>query len=142
MSKQSLADINVQVESPLYETGNLPSVLTEIKFALGQLIDDNKTYSIDIYAMPWSKEEEEKLEKILGVGEVSVQMSAFGKSIFYETGCSGVWLITHYNPENEIIGKLIEITTMPDMLFSQYEDIKDSLKHFDELESFNESEPI
>jgi hydrogenase-1 operon protein HyaF len=34
-----------------------------------------------------------------------------------------VWIVTHYNEDNDIIGRFIEITTMPDILCSQAEDI-------------------
>jgi hydrogenase-1 operon protein HyaF len=34
-----------------------------------------------------------------------------------------VWIITHYNDENDIISRFIEITTIPDILRSQKEDV-------------------
>ena len=132
MKPVALADIKVQVETPQYqqeyETGNLQSILSEIKFALEQLLEQKKTHIIDLRAMPWSAGEEEKLEKYLGRGEISVEMNAFGKSLFYETQFNGIWIITHYNPDDEIISKLIEITYMPEMIISQEDDVKDSLE--------------
>ena len=129
MSFDALADIKIQVEAPEYDSGNLPSILSEIKFALQQLVEQKQTHCIDLRAMPWSPGEEDKLEQYLGRGEISVELNALGKSTFYETRFSGVWIVTHYNQEDEIIGKLIEITTMPEMIYSQYEDIKESLEN-------------
>ncbi len=129
MSSEALADIKIQVEAPEYDSGNLHSILSEIKFALEQLLEQKKTHSIDLRAMPWSPGEEDKLEQYLGRGEISVELNALGKSTFYESRFSGIWIVTHYNQEDEIIGKLIEITTMPEMIFSQYEDIKESLEN-------------
>ena len=129
MSSEALADIKIQVEAPEYDSGNLHSILSEIKFALEQLLEQKKTHSIDLRAMPWSPGEEDKLEQYLGRGEISVELDALGKSTFYESRFSGIWIVTHYNQEDEIIGKLIEITTMPEMIFSQYEDIKESLEN-------------
>ena len=125
---ETLADIKVQVEMPEYNSGNYDSILTEIKFALEQLLQQKKTHCIDLRAMPWSPGEEEKLEKTLGRGEIAVELNALGKSTFYETQYSGVWMVSHYNEEGESIGKLIEISYMPDMIFSQKEDIRSSLE--------------
>ncbi len=87
MGAGTLADIKIKVEQPDYESGNLSSVLAEIKFALQQLLEQKKSHCIDFRAMPWSPGEEEKLEQYLGRGEISVQLNALGKSTFYETRC-------------------------------------------------------
>ena len=128
MGAETLADIKIQVQKPEYESGNLASIVTEIKYALEQLLKQKKTHCIDFRAMPWSPGEEEKLEQYLGRGEISVQLNALGKSTFYETRYSGVWIISHYNQDGELIGKLIEISTLPEMIFAQKEDIRNSLE--------------
>jgi len=125
---ETLADIKIQVEIPEYNSGNYDSILTEIKFALEQLLQQNKTHCIDLRAMPWSPGEEEQLEKYLGRGEIAVELNALGKSTFYETQYSGVWMVSHYNEEGETIAKLIEISYLPDMIFAQKEDIRSSLE--------------
>ncbi len=128
MNGESLADIKIQVEKPEYDSGNLQSILAEIKFALQQLLEQKKVHCIDLRAMPWSQGEEQKLEKYLGKGEVLIELNTLGKSTFYETRFSGVWLVSHYNQEDELIAKLIEITYLPEMIFAQTEDIKNSLE--------------
>ena len=118
---QHLADIKVAIDNPSLETGNLPGILSEIQYALEELLNTKtrkqNTHKIDLRAMPWSVGEEQKLEEILGQG----------KSIFQETSYSGVWLITHYNEDNELISKIVEITYLPDMVLAQQEDIKSAL---------------
>ena len=96
---EHLSEIKVQVERPAQETGNLQSILSEIKFALNQLLEQKKTHTIDLRAMPWSPGEEEKLENYLGQGEIQVVMNALGKSTFIETNYSGVWVVSHYSDE-------------------------------------------
>lgn len=128
MGAGTLADIKIKVEQFDYESGNFRSVLSEIKFALQQLLEQKKSHCIDFRAMPWSPGEEEKLEQYLGRGEISVQLNALGKSTFYETRYSGVWIVSHYNQDEELIGKLIEISYLPEMIFAQKEDIRSSLE--------------
>jgi hydrogenase-1 operon protein HyaF len=136
MNSEALSGIKIRVEAGLEEnvsdTGNLDSVLSEIKFALQQLLQQKTSHCIDLRAMPWSPGEEARLEKFLGLGEVSVELNALGKSTFNETRFSGIWIVSHYNQEAELIGKLIEITYMPEMIFSQYDDVKNSLKKIQE----------
>ena len=51
------------------------------------------------------------------------KLNALGPSEIYETRFAGVWLVTHYNEDKEVIGRFIEITRIPDILRSQPEDI-------------------
>ena len=71
--------------------------------------------------------EEAKIEKMLGEGEISVKLNALGPSEIIETGISGVWLITHYNMEEEVLGKFIEITKVPALIATQEEDLAEGL---------------
>jgi len=133
LSDIKLSDIAVKIEQSDYNSGNLQSIITEIKYALQRLIEQKKEHSIDLRAMPWSPGEEQKLTELLGLGEVRIELDALGKSTFYETLYSGVWLVTHYNQEDEVIAKLIEITRLPGMVFAQTEDIKNSLEQLSGL---------
>lgn len=135
MNSGSLSDIKINVQSVDQETGNLQSILAEIEFALAQLLEQKKTHCIDLRAMPWTPGEEAKLEHFLGQGEIYVELNALGKSIFAETAYSGIWMVSHYNDENEIIGKLVEVTYLPDMIYSQTEDIRNSLERLKNKEN-------
>ncbi len=125
---QHLSDIKIAVDNPSLETGNLPGILSEIEQALEELLNSKQVHRIDLRAMPWSAGEEHKLEQMLGRGEVTIELNALGKSIFQETRYSGVWLISHYNEAEELIGKIIEISYLPDMVFAQQEDISRGLE--------------
>ena len=132
---QHLSDIKIAVDNPALETGNLPGILSEIEQALEELLNSKQVHRIDLRAMPWSAGEEQKLEQILGRGEVTIELNALGKSIFQETRYSGVWLISHYNEAEELIGKIIEISYLPDMVFAQQEDINRGLERIKTLRS-------
>lgn len=111
-----------------FNTGNDILILHEIRHALKKLLEDGQPTTIDLRAIPMAPGEEEKIEAILGEGEISVQLNALGPSIIVETEIAGVWLITHYNEEQEILGKYIEITRVPTLIKSQTEEMESSLK--------------
>ena len=54
-------------------------------------------------------------------------LEALGPSEIVETRFHGVWVTTHYNAENTIIGRFIEITWIPEILRAQRSDVADSL---------------
>jgi hydrogenase-1 operon protein HyaF len=120
----ALDEIRVSVET---DTGNLGPIMHEIKHALGELLSSGKTRMIDLRSMPFAPGEEKRLEGLLGQGEVKVSIDALGPSEIIETRFAGVWLSTHRNSENEIIGRYIEITHAPDILLSQHADMQRGL---------------
>ena len=121
MSNSTVVQFNIQLGDEL--TWNVKPLLHEIKHALNALIETGKTAVIDLRSIPLAPGEEEKILNTLGQGEVKATLDALGISEIIETKYTGVWLITHYNDENSIIGRFIEITTMPEILCSQSEDI-------------------
>ena len=83
---------------------------------------------------PLAPGEETKLIDRLGRGEVMVKLDALGPSEIHETRYPGVWLVTHFNEEENIIGRFIEITLVPEILKAQQEDMLDALTRLqDEL---------
>jgi hydrogenase-1 operon protein HyaF len=112
---------NIQVGDEL--TQNVKPLLHEIKHALDNLIETGQTSIIDLRSIPLAPGEEDKILSTLGQGEVLAKLNALGLSEVIETRYAGVWLITHYNDENNIISRFIEVTTMPEILCSQTEDI-------------------
>ncbi len=112
---------NIQVGDEL--TQNVKPLLHEIKHALDNLIETGQTSIIDLRSIPLAPGEEDKILSTLGQGEVLAQLNALGLSEVIETQYAGVWLVTHYNDENNIISRFIEVTTMPEILCSQTEDI-------------------
>jgi len=136
----ALDHIQVSVES---ETGNLGPIMHEIKHALGELLNSGVSRMIDLRSMPFAPGEEKRLETLLGRGEVVATIDALGPSEIVETRFPGVWLSTHRNNENEIIGRYIEITHAPDILLSQRADMQRGLQVLrEELEGGADASPV
>jgi hydrogenase-1 operon protein HyaF len=82
---------------------------------------------IDLKSLPLSPLEYEQLRFTLGQGEVTARLEAIGPSEIIETQYPGVWWVTHYNVEGDIIADMIEIARVPDILQSQPEDMQAGL---------------
>jgi len=121
MSDPGAVKFNIQSGDDL--TFNVRPLLHEVKHALDNLIETGHTTIIDLRSIPLAPGEEDKILHTLGQGEVKAQLNALGLSEIIETQYAGVWTVTHYNDEHEIISRFIEITTMPEILCSQTEDI-------------------
>jgi len=94
---------------------------------LARLLESDETTTIDLRGIPLAPGEEARIVSELGQGEVQARLSALGPSEIVETRFPGVWLVTHYNSENEVIGKFIEVCKMPQILKAQTEDIREGL---------------
>jgi len=105
-------------------TQNVQPLLHEIKHALDNLIEKGETGIIDLRSIPLAPGEEDKILQTLGKGEVQAQLDSLGMSEINETQYAGVWVVTHYNDEDSIISRFIEVTRMPEILSSQTEDIR------------------
>ena len=104
-------------------TWNVKPILHEIRHALDKLLGTGEATIIDLRSIPLAPGEEDKILNTLGKGEVEAKLNALGLSEIIETQYAGVWIVTHYNDENNIISRFIEVTTMPNILSSQTEDI-------------------
>jgi len=118
---------NCAVDCDLLNTGNDILILHEIRHALDLLIEKNQATTIDLRSIPMAPGEEEKIEEMLGEGEISIKLDALGPSEIVETSIAGVWLVTHRNMEEEVLGKFIEITRVPSLLATQEEDLSEGL---------------
>lgn len=117
----------LKVEIGSFQTGNIPLLLHEIRHALRKLLDTRETTTIDLRGLPMAPGEMDKLLGFLGQGEITAQLNALGRSEISETAFHGVWLVVHYNAENDVMGKFIEITSLPTILVTQPDDMEDSL---------------
>ena len=109
------------------ETGNLLPLLHEIRHALERLLDTGEETVIDLRALPMAPGEEQRLEQALGKGEVEAILDALGRSVIRETRYSGVWHVTHYNADDEVLGKYVEIARVPGLLEAQPETMQEAL---------------
>ena len=112
-------------------TGNLIALLHEIRHALERWLEQGGTHIIDLRSIPLAPGEEDSLLEQLGVGEVNARLSVLGLSDIIETRYPGVWLITHYNENDNIIGRFIEVCEVPGILKSQAEDSRAGLERLE-----------
>ena len=104
-------------------TGNVEPLLHEIRHALGRLAIGEEGTTIDLKRLPLAPGEEERIEKTLGTGEVRAELDVLGPTLIQETSYPGVWLITHRNADDVVVGRFIEVTWVPELLRSQQADI-------------------
>jgi HupH hydrogenase expression protein, C-terminal conserved region len=125
----NLQNITVKIENAgEYSVGNIRALLTEITARLKNLAESGETGMIDLNSLPFAPGEYEQLRQTLGQGEVSARIEAIGPSEITETRYPGVWWVTHYNVEGDIIADLLEITQIPEILKSQPADIVEGLE--------------
>ncbi|MGD8617593.1 MAG: hydrogenase expression/formation C-terminal domain-containing protein [Gammaproteobacteria bacterium] len=125
MSDTGVVEFSVEAGEAL--THNVTPLLHEIRHGLARLLENGAATTIDLRGIPMAPGEEERIIRELGTGEVQARLSALGPSEIMETRFPGVWLVTHYNGENEVIGKFIEVCDMPQILKAQAEDIREGL---------------
>jgi hydrogenase-1 operon protein HyaF len=134
MAGMSLKDIAIKAEpASQYSVGNLSAILNEIASRLEILASQNKPSLIDLKSLPFSPGEYEQLRIALGRGEITARLDAIGNSEINETQFPGVWWVTHYNVEGDIIADLIEIAAIPAILPSQPEDVRGGLARLQQI---------
>lgn len=113
--------------------GNVAALLNEVATLLHELANTGSNGAIDLQSLPFSPDEYEQLRQALGEGEVSARLEAIGRSEIVETHFPGVWWVTHFNVEGDIIADLIEVTAIPSILLSQPEDVNAGLLRLQEM---------
>jgi hydrogenase-1 operon protein HyaF len=109
-------------------TCNVQPLLHEIRHALHALLHGGEHTAIDLRSLPLAPGEEQHLLDELGQGEVYARFNALGPTEIIETRYPGVWVVMHYNSDDEVIGKFIEVCDVPGLLRSQQEDIRQGLE--------------
>jgi hydrogenase-1 operon protein HyaF len=105
-SMSSLETIPVSTEAA---TGNVRPLLHEIRHALTRLADGEDGTVIDLRSLPLAPGEQERLDSLLGKGEVRVEIDALGPTVVQETLFPGVWLITHCNAEGATVARFKQL---------------------------------
>ena len=129
MAESTLAELEIEVGD--IGTHNVIPLLHEIRHALEQLLEEGKETAIDLRSIPLAPGEEAVIEQALGEGEVQAVLSALGPSDFRETSYPGVWVVTHYNHDDKIVGKFVEVAVVPALLRSQAEDMAAGLRRLE-----------
>jgi hydrogenase-1 operon protein HyaF len=106
-----------------YSVGNIRALLAEISARLEKLAGSGETGMIDLNSLPFAPGEYEQLRQTLAQGEVSARVEAIGPSEIIETRYPGVWWVTHYNVEGDIVADMIEIAWLPEIIKSQPADV-------------------
>jgi hydrogenase-1 operon protein HyaF len=125
-----LRDIGIEVvNAPTGEfpTGNVIPLLHEIRHALQRLVDSGETTAIDLQAIPMAPGEIEEIKQRLGQGEIQATLSALGTSLISETSIPGAWLVEHFNVNDELLARVIEVTRVPDIIRTDLRDLRDGL---------------
>jgi hydrogenase-1 operon protein HyaF len=118
----------LKVEGGEHPTGNVQPLLHEIRHALTQLLELGETSVIDLRSLPLAPGEEQQLLDELGQGEVYARMNVLGPTEIVESRYPGVWVVMHFNTNDEVIGKFIEVCEIPALLHSQQQDIRHGLE--------------
>jgi hydrogenase-1 operon protein HyaF len=123
----SIGDIPVRVEGRPAEYGNALPVLSQVRHALARLVDGGEPTQIDLGAMPFGPGDEERLMALLGRGEVTASVDALGLTHIRETAYSGIWVVEYLNGDGQRVALHLEIDTVPRLLRSPPEDLRDAL---------------
>jgi hydrogenase-1 operon protein HyaF len=126
------AEAATQSPSCAPPTGNLIPLLHELRHALERWLEQGEQHAIDLRSMPLAPGEEDSLLEQLGVGEITARLSALGHSDIIETRYPGVWLITHYNEHEKVIGRFLEVCEVPCIVRSQSDDIRAGLARLED----------
>jgi len=103
--------------------GNVRPIINEVLHAIDKLLETDVPTMIDLASLPFGPGELEHLEATLGTGELSARLDALGSSRIRETTYPGVWWIEHHNIHDEVVGRYLEVTRIPEILSSQDADI-------------------
>jgi hydrogenase-1 operon protein HyaF len=114
-------------------SGNTTAILNEVLAALANLNETGETTLIDLNSLPLTAFDSELLRETLAEGEVHARIDAIGPTEVRETIYPGVWWVTHYNVEGDIVADVLEITRVPEILKSHPDDVRDSLTRLREL---------
>lgn len=110
-----------------HSVGNIRALLSEIAASLEKLVKTGETGMIDLNSLPFAPGEYEQLRQALGQGEITAHIEAIGPSEIIETRYPGVWWVTHYNVEGDIVADILEVTMFPEIIRSQPDDAIDGL---------------
>ena len=101
------------------------TLLHEIHEMLKTLLETGVNGILDLRSLPTLGEEGYQfLKEKLGLGEISAVIHSFGRSEIKETTYPGIWWVTHYNQDDEILTEQIEVNYLPEILKSPRDDVR------------------
>jgi len=104
------------------------SLVQEVAVAVDRLLNRGEGSVIDLRALSFlTDEDREELHALLGEGEVAATVEAVGPTEVVETAYPGVWWVTYWNTDGEVLAERIEVARTPDILVTQETDMRDGL---------------
>lgn len=131
MSK--LEEIEVSIEQLNNSPSQVLAILHELQSRIQQLNQHGQHDSIDLRSLPLFPGDYELLKETLGYGEIHVSIDAMGPTEIYETSIPGIWWVTHYNSQDEIIAEFIETTTLPELLKTDPQELEQAERQLQQL---------
>ena len=117
-----LSDIAIRVDDGM-TVGSVRAIGQEIATLLTRLAERGESGAIDLKSLPVGSQDREALAEMLGEGEVTAVVEAFGATRVRETRLRGVWWVTHENSAGDVIAEFIEVTPVPDILKTPVEEL-------------------
>jgi len=114
-------------ENDVVITGTVRALLQEVMDMVIALVETGATNFIDLKSLPLAPGELEQLRLVLGEGEVEAIVTALGPTHIHETDVPGVWWVTHKNSNEEVLAEFIEVTSLPEILLTQHEELWNSV---------------
>lgn len=117
----------VAVKATAELTPSALAILYEIESRLQALANSREITGIELRGMI-TPGEVAGLKAFLGEGQVMARVNALGQTLVQETAVPGVWWVTHYNGNDEIISLIIEVAPIPELLLADAVDIRAGLR--------------
>ena len=113
--------------------GNVQAVLKELRHALVDLKENNKTYSVYVENTGLTDQEQVEVLETLGKGTVEIRFIETEQPVsWYETQFSGIWVGTFKNHRDENMLHTIEVCRYPELAGAYNEDIDTAVQDIDE----------
>jgi hydrogenase-1 operon protein HyaF len=116
-------------------TGNAPPLLRELLEMVRRLLDHGESSAIDLSALPLTPADLGWLREKLGAGEIAVTLQANGESTLDETGCPGIWWVTHRNEQGAVTAQFLEVAFVPELVKAAPQDVQTGQEYLELLVS-------
>jgi hydrogenase-1 operon protein HyaF len=127
----TLQGIPVRIEDSADGGIALP-IFHEVRHALERLIAAGEETRIDLNGIPFGPGDLERLDALLGRGEVSASIDALGPTRIHETAIPGVWVVDYRNADDQRLALHLEIARVPAILCTQDQDLETALTTLDD----------
>ena len=128
-----LSEISIEVvnnNDPVAPSPQAKALLQELQDMLYSLMETGKSASIDIRSLPITPDDYDYLKSLLGEGEVTATINALGPTKIIETEIPGIWWVTHHNTDEMVLTESLEVTTLPEILKTQQQDLQQAIGLF------------